>query len=98
MAQSGQSGAVPMNRTETAQIIRLRVADALRINADNITVHWLDEDRPKVRIPVRLENVETDWPTIEAIVAEVMESYEPEPVRSMSDTDYAARMRARRKK
>lgn len=89
-----------MKRQEISIEIRRRVGEELHIQSDVIAVHWLDDGRPKVRIPTRLHifSEPPDWARIDEIVGEVMEQVEPDPVREMSDTDYAARIKARRKK
>jgi len=87
-----------VKRQAVSTEIRQRVAAALCIDAKIITVHWTADDRPSVRIPVRLHTVDADWPVVDGIVSAVLASYEPEPLRELSDTDYAARMRAKRGK
>jgi hypothetical protein len=89
-----------MKRNEVMREIRRRIGAALRIEPSRITVHWTDDDRPKVRIPTRMSNIaeDFDWTRLEEIVAEVMHDFERAPTRDLSDIDYAARMRARRKK
>lgn len=90
-----------MNRTEAMAMLREALAARFDVPADQIDVEWDGVTKPRVRLPARLDNIETFSERVmmfEAVLketlGEIMEKITD--TRHLSDEALAARLKARR--